>query len=71
MIHVKKLRGMMVEQDVSVQELANKCGVHESTLYRWFECPDSITCKNALRIRNALHMSDDTFMNVFFASDVA
>ena len=72
MVNIDKLRGVMKERRVSVDELAIAIGVDGSTLYRRFaDGGDTFTIKEVKAIVDFLELDMETAMAVFFAPLVA
>jgi AraC-like DNA-binding protein len=65
-MNIQKLRGKMVERGLNVETLAVKVGVDRSTLYRKFYACEKITIGEAQKIKDALSLTDDDAMDIFF-----
>ena len=65
-MNILKLKGKMVETQHSVDSLAEKIGVDRSTLYRKIECGEKFTIGEAQRIKEALSLSNDEIIAIFF-----
>lgn len=71
-ININKLKGIMVEKDVSVEKLAGLIGIDKATLYRKMQNEGrTMLVKDANAIVTALGMTSDQAMAVFFAQFVA
>ena len=72
MVNVDKLRGIMKERRVSVEELAVAIGIDASTLYRRLaDGGETFTIKEVNAIVEYLELDIATAMAVFFAAKVA
>lgn len=67
-MNMNKLRGKMAEAGMSVSDLAIKIGVTPSTLYRKMSNGgDTILIKDANAITNALSLTAEDAMVIFFS----
>ena len=64
-MNVKKLRGKMVEHDISVELLSEHMGCSASTMYRKLDNFEKITIGEAEKIRQYVPMSDDDAKDIF------
>ena len=72
MVNIDKLRGIMRERRISVEELADAIGIDRSTLYRRFaDGGESFTIKEVNAIVEVLDLDEETALAIFFASKVA
>lgn len=72
MVNIDKLRGIMRERRISVEELAEAIGIDGSTLYRRFaDGGESFTIKEVNAIVEVLGLDEETALAIFFASKVA
>lgn len=71
MASINKLRGRMVEQGVSVADLALEVGMDTATMYRRLNNPDDFTIGEINTIKSYLHLSNDLAMEIFFTDVVA
>lgn len=71
MVNVDKLRGRIVEQRSSVTELAKQIGVDPATLYRKLGNSESFTIREADAIVQALSLSVDDAVAIFFSQYVS
>ena len=72
MTNMNKLRGKLVENEISVEELADKIGVTRSTIYRKISTNgDSFTVGEANKIVDILHLTAEEAVAIFFAHEVA
>ena len=70
MVNIRKLRGKMVEEDFSVEKLAETIGINRATLYRKLET-GNFSIKEANAIAIALNLTNDELNAIFFAEVVA
>lgn len=63
---ILKLRGKMVEKDVSVETLASIIGIDRATLYRKFNDGEKFTVGEALKINDALKLTQEEAYDIFF-----
>lgn len=72
MTNVKKLRGKMVEKNITIENLAKRLGMNRSTLYRKLNNDaDALLVKEANAIVTELGLSADEAMAIFFSQFVA
>lgn len=72
MSNINKLRGLMVEKEFTVDQLAIETGINRSTLYRRLKDGGAeFTLEEVAAIRRALGMSDEETRLIFFDSTVA
>lgn len=72
MTNVKKLRGKMVEKNITIENLAKRLGMNRSTLYRKLNNDaDTLLVKEANAIVTELGLSADEAMAIFFSQFVA
>ena len=64
-MNVNKLKGMLVEQGMNVETLAEAIGSERSSLYRKLNNAEKITIGEAVRIKAALKMSDADAIEIF------
>lgn len=64
-MNINKLKGKMVEHEITVEMLADKMDCHPSTMYRKFENPDRITIGDAAKIREFVPMTDADAYDIF------
>lgn len=71
-MNIRKLRSVMVEKGVSVDDLARAAGIAKSTYYRReSNAGDSFTIKEANAIKNLLSLTADDAAEIFFTQEVA
>lgn len=64
-MNINKLKGKMVEYEITVEMLADDMGYHPSTLYRKIDNPEKITIGDALKIRKCVPMTDAEALEIF------
>lgn len=71
-VNMNKLKGKMVEKDVTTEMLAEKLGMSRSTLYRKLSNNgDTLFVKEANIIVDALGLTSEEAMSIFFSQFVA
>jgi len=72
MVNVNKLKGKIVEKDISIEKLADKIGIDRSTLYRKINTKgETFTIKEADLIAKALKLNIEEVNSIFFSQYVA
>lgn len=71
MVNVNKLRGRIVESEMTVSDLADKIGINRASLYRKLDNSDSFTLREADAIASALSLSREDAVAIFFSQYVA
>lgn len=72
MVNVNKLRGKIVENGLTIPELADRIGLDKSTLYRKLSQEgETFTIREANLICNELNLSKQEAMEIFFNQTVA
>lgn len=66
-MNIPKLKGKIVEKNMNVESLAALIGVDRSSLYRKLNNAEKITIGEALRMKEALQMSDNEAYEIFLA----
>jgi len=70
-VNINKLKGKIVEQGMTIEELARIIGVNKSTLYRKIQNKgETITIKEANLICKALNLSGEEVIAIFFSDHV-
>lgn len=64
-MNVNKLKGMLVAKGMNVETLAEMIGAERSSLYRKLSNFEKITIGEALKIKDALNMSDEEATEIF------
>lgn len=62
-----KLKGKIVERGMNVSKLAECIGIDKATLYRKLNNFDSFTIGDALKIKDALGLSNQEAYDIFLA----
>lgn len=63
---ILKLKGKMVEKGFNVERLAKHMGVDRSSLYRKLADSKKLTIGDALKIKDALGLTNDEARIIFF-----
>lgn len=71
MVNINKLKAKLVENGMTVSELASLIEVNPSTLYRRFQLGENFTIKEANEIAMILGLSAKELNEIFFAELVA
>lgn len=72
MVNINKLKGKIVENDLTIEKLADKIDIDRSTLYRKFNHRgETFTIKEANLIASALKLTADEVNAIFFSQIVA
>lgn len=64
---VRKLKGKMVECGLSVDEVAEKIGMHPASMYRKLRRPETMTIIDAVKIKEILELSNEDANDIFFS----
>lgn len=65
-MNINKLKGKMVERGLNVEKLAELLGSNRATLYRKLNAAEKITIGEAVKMKNALELTDDEASDIFF-----
>ena len=71
MVNVDLLKGKITERGTNVSEIAVKMGVDKATLYRRIADGSSFTIGEVEKITEALGLSHDEAISIFFSHNVA
>lgn len=72
MVNINKLKGKIVERELTIEKLAEKIGLDRSTLYRKIgNDGQTFTIKEANLICNELNLSVQEATEIFFSQYVA
>lgn len=72
MVNINKLRGKIIENGLSVKDLADKLEIDRSTLYRKMNSEgDTMTISDAEKISKILDLSLEEVNSIFFSEFVA
>lgn len=66
-MNMKKLKGKIIEQGMSVDEVAKLIGISGPTLYSRLRCPMKMTIGEAIRIKDVLGLTDSEALDIFLA----
>lgn len=62
---MRKLKGKIVEEDMTVEELADTIGISATTLYRKLRAPLKMTIGDAIKIKDVLGLTDEEALDIF------
>lgn len=72
MVNINKLRGKIIENGLSVKELADNLEMDRSTLYRKMNSEgDTMTISDAEKISKILNLTLEEVNSIFFSNFVA
>ena len=72
MVNINRLRGKIIENGLSVKDLADKLEMDRSTLYRKMNSEgDTMTISDAEKISKILDLSLEEVNSIFFSEFVA
>ncbi len=72
MVNVNKLKGKIVEQGTTIENLAKAIGLNKSTLYRKMSNNgEGFTVKDVTLISEELKLSLEDVNSIFFSNNVA
>lgn len=71
MININKLKAKMVENEITVSQLADLVGVNQATMYRRFNAGENFSIKEASEIAKILNLTAEELNNIFFSEIVA
>lgn len=66
-MNVAKLKGKIVEREMNVEALADMIGMDRSGLYRRLNDAEKITIGEALKIKEALGLTNQEATDIFLA----
>lgn len=66
-MNISKLKGKIVEREMTMSDLAEKVGIDRATLYRKFNEFDKFTIGEALKIKTILNLSDTDAIEIFLS----
>ena len=66
MVNVAKLKGKIVERDITQEELAKNIGITKSTFYRKMKQNGNFSIKEVNLIVSSLNLTKDEAINIFF-----
>ena len=62
-----KLRAKIVEQNITMEELAKQIGISTTTLYRKVKYPLRLTLLEVIKLKHILDMTDKEAIDIFLA----
>ena len=65
-MNIQMLKGKIVERGLNVNTVASKIGIDRSCLYRKLRGGDKITIGEAAKIKEALNLTEEEAMAIFF-----
>ena len=72
MVNINKLRGKIIENGLSVKDLADNLEMDRSTLYRKMNSEgDTMTISDAEKISRILNLSLEEVNSIFFSNFIA
>lgn len=66
-MNINKLKGKIVEKEMNVETLAEMIGINRSSLYRKLNNGENITIGEAVRIKDALSMTNAEAYDIFLS----
>lgn len=66
-MNISKLKGKIVEREMSVEKLADIIGVGRASLYRKLNNAEKITIGEAIKMKDALSLDDSEAYEIFLA----
>lgn len=71
MVNINKLRGKIIENGLSVKDLADNLEMDRSTLYRKMNSEgDTMTISDAMKISKVLNLTLEEINSIFFSDFV-
>ena len=64
-MNIGKLKGKIAEKGLNVDVLAEKIGIHRSSLYRKLDNAEKITIGEAMKMKDALDLSNAEAYEIF------
>ena len=65
-MNVKMLKDKIAEKGMNVEQLAKKIGIDRSTMYRKINADISTTVAEAIKIKDALGLTNEEARSIFF-----
>jgi len=65
-VNTEKLRTMLRDQNVSIEQAADAIGIDRATLYRRFQQSDNFTVAEVDLLAKLLQMSEQDMRDIFF-----
>ena len=66
-MNINKLKGKIVEKEMNIEALAAFIGIDRSSLYRKLNNAEKITLGEAIKMKEALGISDDEACEIFLS----
>ncbi len=66
-MNINKLKGKIVEKEMNIETLAAFIGIDRSSLYRKLNNAEKITLGEAIKMKDALGISDDEACEIFLS----
>ena len=66
-MNVNKLKGKIVEKDMTVERLAALIGINRASLYRKLNNCEKITIGEAIKIKEVLEMNNEEAFEIFLS----
>lgn len=66
-MNINKLKGKIVEKGMNIEALATTIGINRASLYRKLNDAEKITIGEAVKMKDALGMSDDEANEIFLS----
>ena len=66
-MNVSKLKGKIVENEMSIEKLADAIGINRSSMYRKLNNAEKITIGEAIKIKSVLSLDDNEAFEIFLA----
>ena len=64
-MNINKLKGIIVENGLNVEQLAGAIGIDRATLYRKLNEFEKITIGEAIKIKGVLQLNDEDACEIF------
>ena len=72
MVNINKLKGKIVEKELTIEKLAKRIGIDRSTLYRRLDNNgETFTIREVNLICNELELTGREATEIFFSSNIA
>lgn len=70
-MNIAMLKKKIDERGINVETLAKKIGINRSTMYRKLNSDINTTVAEAIKIKDALGLTNEEARSIFFGHDVA
>lgn len=64
-----KLKAKMIENDLNVARVADKLGLHKSSLYRKMNGKDQMTVSEAMHLKELLGLNNTEALDIFLPKE--